>query len=381
MIAPFSLALPGRILFGRGQARQAAELAAGFGRRAFVVHGRDPSRAAWLLRDLATAGVEGAAFACPKEPDLPLLLGALEAARAHDADLVLGLGGGAALDLAKAVAALAPGQGDPLDHLEGVGKGLPLTAAPLPFLAVPTTAGTGSEATKNAVIDVPAYRRKVSLREDRMMARLAIVDPALTDYCPRQVTLASGLDALTQVIEPYLCSRANPATDALVRAAIPAGLAALVRLMQGEDSGARDVMAWVSLSGGIALANAGLGAAHGLAGPIGGMTGAAHGAICGTLLPEVLRANAAALPGGAPVASRFEEVDAMLAAALDVQPGQGAMALKRWSRDQGLPSLAELGLRPADHGAVATAAQAASSMRANPVALSQDALLAILSAA
>jgi alcohol dehydrogenase class IV len=379
MIAPFQLLLPPRILFGRGEAAKAAGLASGFNARAFLVHGRDAARAAWLIRDMAAAGVTVTTFTCPKEPDLPLLEAALAAARGSGAGVVLGLGGGAVIDLAKAVAGLAPGQGEVMDHLEGVGRGLPLTAPPLPFIALPTTAGTGSEATKNAVIDVPDHRRKVSLRDDRMLARVAIVDPALTDHCPRAVTLASGLDALTQVIEPYVCARPNPAVDALCRAAIPQAVAALVRLMQAEDATARDALAFVSLTGGIALANSGLGAVHGLAGVIGGMTGAAHGAICGTLLPFVLQANARAVPADHPASQRLAEVDGLLSAAFG--GGPGSVALNRWSRVAGLPGLAELGLREGDHAAVARAAQAASSMKANPVVLDMAALIGILVAA
>ena len=378
MIAPFQLLLPGRILFGRGEAAKTAGLAAGFGPRVLVVHGRDAARAAWLLADLNRAGCGVHALICAKEPDLPMLEAALAKARVFAPDVVIGLGGGAVLDLAKALAGLIPATGKVLDHLEGAGQGLPLSQNPLPFVAVPTTSGTGAEATKNAVIDVPAQRRKVSLRDDRMMARLAIVDPALTDGCPRGVTLSSGLDALTQVIEPYLCNRANPATDALARAAIPMALAALPALMQGEDSGARDAMAWVSLSGGLALANAGLGAVHGLAGVIGGVTGAAHGAICGTLLPFVIAANRAAMPAG-PVAERLAEVDAMLSTAFG--GGPGTEALHRWSRRNGLPGLAALGLDAKDHGSVAAAAAGASSMKANPVVLPEAVLQAILRAA
>jgi len=378
MIPPFQLLLPGRILFGRGEAAKTAGLAAGFGPRVLLVHGRDAGRAAWLRADLDRAGSGVQALTCATEPDLPMLEAALAQGRVFAPDVVIGLGGGAVLDLAKALAALIPARGAVEDHLEGVGQGLPLTRCPLPFIAVPTTSGTGAEATKNAVINVPAQRRKVSLRDDRMMARLAIVDPALTDSCPRGVTLASGLDALTQVIEPYLCNRANPGTDALARAAIPMALAALPVLMQGEDAAARDAMAWVSLSGGIALANAGLGAVHGLAGVIGGMTGAAHGAICGTLLPFVIAANRAAVPPG-PVAGRLAEVDAMLSAAFG--GGPGAEALHRWSRRNGLPGLSALGLDARDHASVAAAAVAASSMRANPVVLSEAALQAVLRAA
>jgi alcohol dehydrogenase class IV len=358
----FSILQPGKILFGRGQAAEAAGIAASFGRGVALVHGRDAGRAEWLRQDLRQAGMAVRAISCGQEPTLAMLEAAVEAARG--VDLVISLGGGAAVDLGKAVAALVPAPGGAMDHLEVVGKGLPLSAPPLPFVAVPTTAGTGAEVTKNAVIDVPAHRRKVSLRDDRMIARVAIVDPALTDNAPRGVTLVSGLDALVQVVEPWLCTRANAYTDSLCRPAMAEGIAALRALMAGEDPKARDAMAWVSLCGGLALANSGLGAVHGLAGVIGGMTGAAHGAICGALLPHILRANAAA-PRMAEVLRALGPVD----------------ALEDWIHGAGLPRLSALGLNPADHRAVAEAALSASSMKANPVPLDARDLEAILGAA
>lgn len=377
MTKPFAILQPKRIRFGRGEARAALPEIAALGRRPFLVHGRDGGRAEWLARALKAEGVGVHAYSCPSEPTLPMLEDALRAAQG--ADCVISLGGGAVIDLGKAVAALLPASGVPLDYLEVVGRGKRLETAPLPFVAIPTTAGTGAEATKNAVIDVPDHRRKVSLRDDRMIADLAIVDPALTDNCPRDVTLASGLDAVTQVIEPYLCTRPNPYTDALCRAAIPKGLAALRRLMEGEDETARDDMAWVSLSGGLALANAGLGAVHGLAGVIGGMTGAAHGAVCGALLPHVLRANRAALPQSAAEIDRFDEVAEWIGAAFGVR--DSVDALERWMHESGLPRLSMQGLHPRDHVAVAEAAAVSSSMKANPVSLGTTDLVAVLSAA
>jgi alcohol dehydrogenase class IV len=225
---------------------------------------------------------------------------------------------------------------------------------------------------------VPEHRRKVSLRDDRMLADLAVIDPALTDNCPRGVTLASGLDAVTQVIEPYLCTRATPYTDALCRAAVPKGLAALRCLMDGEDADARDDMAWVSLSGGLALANSGLGAVHGLAGVIGGLSGATHGAVCGALLPHVLRANRAALVQSAPQVERFDEVAGWIGAAFGAEDGTGL--LERWMHEEGLPRLSVQGLGRQDHEAVAEAAAVSSSMKANPAALSPADLVAILAA-
>ena len=377
MIKPFAILQPKRIRFGRGEARAAVPEIAALGQRLFLVHGRDAGRADWLADALKTRGIGVHSYACPSEPTLPMLEDALTAARG--ADGVVSLGGGAAIDLGKAVAALLPAPGVPLDYLEVVGRGQRLEADPLPFVAIPTTAGTGAEVTKNAVIDVPEHRRKVSLRDDRMIADLAIVDPSLSDHCPRAVTLASGLDAVTQVIEPYLCTRANAYTDALCRVAIPKGLTALRRLMDGEDETARDDMAWVSLSGGLALANAGLGAVHGLAGVIGGMTGAAHGAICGALLPHVLRANRVALPASAPDVERFDEVAGWIGATFGTR--DGIATLERWMHDSGLPRLSAQGLHPGDHAAVAEAAAVSSSMKANPAALSATDLVAVLTAA
>ena len=365
-MTPFGITGPGRILFGRGEAAKAPALIAGFGTRGVVVHGANPERAAWLIDAL---GPDVLPMACGQEPTLLLLETAISEARRFGAQWVVALGGGAALDLGKAIAALVPGAGGAMDHLEVVGRGLPLTAVPLPYIAIPTTAGTGAEATKNAVIGVPEHRRKVSLRDDRMLARIAIVDPALTDHCPRRVTLASGLDALTQVIEPYVCTRANPFTDALTRPAVSMGLTALRRLMDGEDAAARDRLAWVSLCGGLALANAGLGAVHGLAGVIGGMTPAAHGAICGVLLGPVLQMN---LQNGG---ERVAEVCAILGAGLGVAADRAPSALSLWAKEAGLPGLMAQGLRPQDHRMVAEAALVSSSMKGNPGVPTVDALI------
>lgn len=375
-MTPFAITSPPRILFGRGEAAKAPGLIRAFGSRGVLVHGATPARAAWLVAGL---GPDVLTLACGGEPVLDDLLAALETARDHRPDWIAALGGGAALDLGKALAALLPAPGDPMAHLEVVGKGLPLQADPLPFIALPSTAGTGAEVTRNAVIGLPDHGRKVSLRDERMVARLAIVDPALTDHCPRGVTLASGLDAVTQVIEPYVSIKATPYTDALTRPVIATGMQALMRLMEGEDAAARDDLAWVSLCGGLALTNAGLGAVHGLAGVIGGMTGAAHGAICGALLGPVLAANRAAAEGAA--RARLEEVCRVLAGVLGCSSEAAPRALQDWARMAGLPGLLALGVVAEMHGEIAGAALAASSMKGNPVVLSEGALRGVLARA
>jgi alcohol dehydrogenase class IV len=370
-VTPFGITAPGRILFGRGEAAKAPALIRAFGPRGVVVHGANPKRADWLVQAL---GPDVLPLPCAGEPTLDDLEAALVPSRRHRPAWVAALGGGAALDFGKALAALIPAPDGPMAHLEVVGHGLPLALPPLPFIALPTTAGTGAEVTKNAVIAVSG--RKVSLRDDRMVARLAIVDPALTDHCPGSVTLASGLDAVTQVIEPFVSVKATPFSDALSRPEIGIGMQALMRLMEGEDPDARDRMAWVSLSGGLALANAGLGAVHGLAGVIGGMTGAAHGAICGALLGPVLAANRAAASGAA--RARLDEVCAILAEVLGSTARDAPTALQAWAQAAGLPELQALGVAPETHAEIASAALAASSMKGNPVLLDAADLRKIL---
>ncbi len=383
MIAPFAFATATQILFGRGQAGSAADRVAAMGLHVLLIHGANAARSGWLLTALQARGCDVSRFAVAGEPDMAMVQAGVDQARAAGAQVVVALGGGAVIDAGKAIAALVPATRPMLDHLEVVGRGLPLDQPPLPFVAIPTTAGAGAEVTRNAVIAVPDQRRKVSLRDARMLPRLAIIDPALTDHCPRAVTLASGLDAMTQVIEPYVCTRANPMTDALCADAIPRGLTALRRLMDGEDAAARDDMAWVSLCGGLALANAGLGAVHGLAGPLGGLTGAAHGAICGALLPHVLMANRRHV-SDPDRAARLDRVAAWIGTSFG-HPGAdmdaAATRLADWSRASGLPGLTALGINAQAQAAAADAAAASSSMASNPAALSPDDLRALMAKA
>jgi alcohol dehydrogenase class IV len=344
-----------------------------------VVHGASPARAEPVIGTLQDRGCDVVCIACGREPDLTMLEAALSALRGTGVSCIVAIGGGSVIDLGKAVAALMTASGPPLEYLEGVGQGRRLDADPLPFVAVPTTAGTGAEVTRNAVIGVPAHRRKVSLRDHRMFADVAIVDPALTDDTPRGITLASGLDAITQVIEPFVCNRATPLTDAVCRDAIPRGLSALARLMAAEDRAARDDMALVSLFGGIALSNAGLGAVHGLAGVIGGVVPQApHGAVCGVLLPHVLAVNAVSVGSEGENGRKIEEVRAWIASALGAASWAG---FAEWTKAQGLPTLSEMGVRAQDHRDIAVAAGTSSSIKANPVALSVDTLVGVLEAA
>lgn len=376
----FSFYSPQALHFGRGQAAQTAALAAGFGARVLIVHGSNTARAAWLIEDCHAAGLSVVRESCGAEPSLPALEAALGRIGADQPDVVIALGGGSVIDFAKALAALIPCAGKPLDYLEGVGGGKPLETAPLPMIALPTTAGTGAEVTKNAVIAVPEHGVKVSLRDARMIPDIAIVDAALMQGAPRRVTLAAGLDAVTQVIEPYLSVKATPMTDALCQAAIPKGLAALRAIVEQDAADAWDDMAWVSTCGGLALANAGLGAVHGFAGVIGGQTGAPHGEICGALLPAVLASHVEKAKAGTQVHTRLMWVLDLIDTAFEVETGAGLSALRNWSRDMGLRDLAQMGLDPEDHVQVAKLSAGASSMKGTPFALTETELIAILRA-
>ncbi len=387
----FEFAAPGRILFGPGTLSEAGPsavaLAAGAGRGAavLVVTGADPSRAAPLFASLDAAGLGYTRFSIGNEPRIEDARAALDLARASSCAIVVGFGGGSALDLAKAVAALLANPGDPLDYAEVIGAGLPLAVPSYPCIAIPTTAGTGSEATRNAVLTSGEHGVKVSLRSPGMMPRLAIVDPELTYGLPPRVTAETGMDALTQLLEPFACSSPNPMVDAICREALPRLLRSLERAcLDGRDAAAREDMAFASLSGGLALANARLGAVHGLAGPLGGALPVPHGAACAALLAPVVSANVAALRArspGSPALARYSEASCLLVGSPAARAEDAGPALARLAAALGVRGLASFGLRPELFPELIGKAQAASSMRGNPISLAPDELRAVLDAA
>lgn len=374
----FAVTAPGETLFGRGCRSGAAARIAALGRRILLVRGRSVAWVDVLVDELRAANLETLEIHSSGEPTVARLREALSEARAFQADCVVAVGGGAALDLGKAISALIGSGEDPVRHLEVIGEGLPIGPDPLPLVAIPTTSGTGAEATRNAVLTVPEHALKVSLRDHRMLPALAIVDPALTDGTPAGLTLATGLDAITQLIESYLSRRANPVTDALCRDTIPGAVAALSRLMEAEDAAARDSMARASYLSGLALASAGLGIVHGLAAVIGGR-GGAHGAICGRLLPAALDVNREATRGRGLSEARFLEVDGWLRDALGGGPATGTAALRAFADANGLPGLDALGCPPEQHEEIARQAMQASSTKANPVELTAGEIGEILS--
>ncbi len=372
----FAFATAGRIGFGPGCSAELPAVVAGLGVRPFVCTGSAPDRFGALLGGLDAAR----SWPVTGEPTLDDVRAGVAAAREHRADVVVGLGGGAVLDAAKLIAALAPNDGDVLDYLEVIGRGQPLGAPPLPFVAVPTTAGTGSEVTSNGVVTSPEHGVKVSMRHPSMLARVALVDPELTLGCPPGVTASSGLDALTQCLEPYVSPFANPLTDGFCTEGLRrAGRSLRRAYADGGDLDARTDLALCSLLGGLALANAKLGAVHGLAGVIGGLTGAPHGLTCATLLVECCRGTVDALRArqpGHPALARYADAGALLSGTAGVD------ALLDWLAETvrllDVPTVGELGVTAEQYPQLCRQAAAASSMKGNPIVLGAEELEEIL---
>mgnify|MGYP003584464738 FL=1 len=378
----FEFTAPQRVIFGPGAIRQVGALAAGFGRRALAVTGRDVERAAPVLEQLRAQGVAATVFAVAGEPTVAGVgQGAAQAVRIA-AELVVACGGGSPLDAAKAIAALATNGGQPLDYMEVVGRGQPLAKPSLPLIAIPTTAGTGSEVTRNAVLTSPEHGVKASMRSFSMVPRIAVFDPELTYGLPPAVTASTGLDALTQLVEPYVCNRTNPLVDALCREGLGRVARSLRRAWShGRDAAAREDMALASLFGGFALANAGLGAVHGFSGVIGGMFRAPHGAVCAALLPHVMAVNRRALQERAPdspLAARYEEVARLLTGNPAASAEEGVAWVARLARDLEVPSLAACGVKAEHVPLIVERAAVASGTKANPIELTRAELAEIL---
>jgi alcohol dehydrogenase class IV len=376
----FEFSTATRIVFGEGAAATLPELVRGFGSRPFVVTGSSRERAAWLVSALSAE-----TLAVPGEPTVNLIRDGARRVREAACDVVVALGGGSAIDAGKAIACVANNGGEPLDFLEVVGKGRAIETASLPFIAVPTTAGTGSEVTRNAVLASPEHGVKASLRSPMMLPRVALVDPELTYALPPTVTAYTGLDALTQLIEPYVSARANPLVDALCIEGIGRVAGALGRVYRdGMDREARRDMALASLFGGLALANAGLGVVHGFAAPLGGSWDAPHGALCAALLPHGMAANIAALRARTPAhpsLERYAAIARLLTGCKQATAEDGVEWVRALSADLNIPALRTWGIAQADLPAVVENAAHASSMQANPLQLTGEELLAVVSAA
>lgn len=374
----FEFATAARILFGSGQIKLIPDLAQTHGSRAFMVIGKGSERTERIQRMLITRGISVTAFHVPHEPTVELVGSGAEKVSQNGCDVVIGIGGGSVIDAAKAIAALATNRRPLLDYLEVIGRGQPLDAKPLPMIAVPTTAGSGAEVTRNAVLTSTEHKIKVSLRHAWMLPTMAVVDPELTHSMPPAVTAATGMDALSQLVEPFVSGKANPLTDAICREGLDLISRSLRKVFQdGSDAKAREAMMLASLFGGIALANSGLGAVHGFAAPFGAMFNAPHGAVCAALLAPVMRANLQHQASE----DRYEEI----ARRLTVNAAAGARDAFFWvaalAKDLKIPGLRVYGLCEEHFPDLIAKARNASSMRANPVVLNDDELREILRAA
>jgi alcohol dehydrogenase class IV len=374
----FEFSTAARILFGWGEAAHLAGAAAKMGRRALVVTGSSPGRAGPLISRLEAAGVACVPFTTPSEPTVPLIRGGGERAREERCDMVIAIGGGSAIDTGKALAALLTNPGDPLDYLEVVGRAQPLEFASAPLIAVPTTAGSGAEVTRNAVLASPEHRVKASMRSPFLLPKLALVDPELTLHLPRAIAAATGMDALTQLIEPYVSCRANPMTDLYCVDGLRRASAALPRVWEDrQDREARTNMSHASLLGGLALANAGLGVVHAFAAPIGGMWPAPHGAICAAVLPHAIEVNVQALRRRLPAGQalrRYDEIARLLTRQPHAMADNAVDWIANLCQRLEIPPLRKYGVTDADIPALAQQAARTSSMKGNPIPLTDEEL-------
>ena len=394
----FEFATSARIIFGVGTLDEAAPAARSVGRRALLVVGKSAARAEALLEKLKAEGLAASLFHVDGEPTVEMVIAGKQQARDLGCELVIGLGGGSALDAGKAIATLLTNSGDIYDYLEVVGRGQPLVNAPAAYIAIPTTSGTGSEVTRNAVLTAPLAsphfepqkwgdrggQAKVSLRSASMLPRLAIVDPALTYGLPPDVTATSGMDALTQLIEPFVSNAANPIADGFCREGIRRAARALRLVYETDEPNAREDMALASLLGGMALANARLGAVHAFAGPLGGMFAAPHGALCARLLPAILEANLKALrerTPQSPALARFTELAQTLTGQPLARAEDGIDWLQALCATFKIPPLSAYGIKKPDFPAIIAQAKKANSMKGNPVELTDDELENIMEAA
>jgi alcohol dehydrogenase class IV len=367
----FEFATAGQIVFGEGSFR---EIAATAWERTLVVTGASGRHA-----------MGGVLLRISGEPTIDDVRYGVEMAAAEECVGVIAIGGGSAIDAGKAIAALLTNPGDPLDYLEVIGRGMPLANPSAPFMAVPTTAGTGSEVTRNAVLASPEHRVKASLRSAWMLPRMAIVDPELTYELPPAITASTGLDALAQVIEPYVSSKANAMTDLYCTEGIRRIATSLDRAFEnGADREARASMSWGSLLGGLALANAGLGAVHGFAAPIGGMFEAPHGAVCAALLPHAVEINVEALRARAPGSEalrRYETVARLLTGQPHANADDAVWWLTELCARLEIPPLSAYGVGEGHVAELVAKAAKASSMKANPIALTTEEMTEIVTRA
>ena len=377
----FEFATASRIIFGQGTVKEVAPMASKMGNCALLVTGRNVERAGPLSGSLKNTGMKIVTFSVSDEPTIELTIEGVELARQNASDIVIGMGGGSVIDTAKAIAALLTNSGDITDYLEVIGRGKPLSRPSAPCIAIPTTAGTGAEVTKNAVLTSQEHKVKVSLRSPTMLPDLAIVDPELTYSMPPSLTASTGLDALTQVLEPFVSVKSNPLTDTICIEGLKRAARSLHRAFKdGSDTKAREDMAIVSLFGGLTLANSKLGAVHGIAGPMGGMFPVPHGVICARLLPFVVEVNVRALQrhNSQQYLLRYDQVAQVLTGKSNAKAEEGIARIHDLCDALDIPGLSDFGITEDHFPDLIASSKKASSMKGNPVNLTDEELTEIL---
>ncbi len=371
-----------RIIFGNGRISSLGEIIGHYGKRVLIVKGEKYPDPITIFKICENANVRWDCFNVVNEPDIETINRSVELGREKKSDFVIGFGGGSVIDTGKATSALLNNQGSLLDYLEVVGKGKPLKKPSKPYIAIPTTAGTGSEVTRNAVISVPEKKVKVSMRNAYLLPEVAIIDPELTYGVPKTITAVTGMDAFTQVIEPYVSRYSNILVDMFCKDAIPKGASYLLRAWEkGNHHEARENISWVSLMGGLALANAKLGAVHGFAGPIGGMFHAPHGAVCAALLPSVMLVNAEALSNRGndyEKVSRFENIARWVTGVENATIKEGVEWIASLCKNMEIPRLSELGIKKDHFPTIIEKSKNSSSMKGNPIQLTEQEMVKVL---
>lgn len=378
----FEFMTANRIIVETGGIQRLGQLVKPFGTHALLVcrgHGKSTDLA---MEKLEASTLKVTPAYVRGEPTIDALNQILATAKKNQIDVVVSVGGGSVLDTGKMIAALMTNHGDIMDYVEVIGKGVPITERSLPFIAVPTTSGTGAEVTKNGVVSSPEHQVKVSLRSPYMLPDLVLVDPELTISVPKDVTASTGLDALTQVLEPFVSNMANPITDAI---AIE-GLKRISRSLKTafhhpNDIQAREDMAIGSLFGGLALANAKLGAVHGFAGVIGGMFPIPHGVVCAALLPHTVDINIKALKKRAPdhpSLRKFDEAARIMTNDPTANATDGVVWLQTLCNELQIPGLSDYGIQTEHFGDIIEKSKNASSMKGNPIKLTDEELRIIL---
>jgi len=377
----FEFTTSSRIVFGRGSALKVIDFIHDKGKRFFLVTGRNADRFRGVRDRLINEGFEVSLFSVESEPTTEIISDGIASARENNCDVVIGIGGGSVIDSAKAIAALVPNKGSLTDYFEVIGEGRELKANPLPYIALPTTSGTGAEVTKNAVIKSTENRVKVSLRSPLMFPDIAVVDPELAVFMPPGITASSGMDALTHLFETFVSNQSNPFIDALCREGMQRISSSLKKAFKdGNDIEAREDMAFASMLGGMALENVKLGAVHGFAGPMGGMFPVSHGVVCAALLPAVTEVNLKVISEKKleRYLAKYDEAARIFTGNPKAKAQDGIHWIKELVEYLKIPFLSEFNIDKAEFPLLVQKAKKASSMKGNPVVLSDEDLMEVL---